>query len=140
MPLIVCPDCGKKISNLSTVCIHCGYPIQSEANSNADNSFRIGPTNDLLNLREKEHRRPLEENRIRNQFRNLIGKDAGNGFKWRKWTWADGQLTPFVVFFKSGESVSGCIKDNEDGTFTIRKGIFSKKYFTFCWEDIEWIH
>lgn len=71
----------KKISNLSTACIYCGYPIQSGSNPNIDNTFRFGPTNDLLNLREKERRRPLEENRIRNQFRDLIGKDAGKGFK-----------------------------------------------------------
>lgn len=27
MALIICPDCGKEISDKSTVCIHCGCPI-----------------------------------------------------------------------------------------------------------------
>ena len=27
MALIICPECGKEISDQSTQCIHCGYPI-----------------------------------------------------------------------------------------------------------------
>ena len=27
MALIKCPECGKEISDASTACIHCGYPI-----------------------------------------------------------------------------------------------------------------
>lgn len=27
MSLIKCPECGKEISNISTACIHCGYPL-----------------------------------------------------------------------------------------------------------------
>lgn len=27
MALIKCPECGKEISNKSTTCIHCGYPL-----------------------------------------------------------------------------------------------------------------
>lgn len=27
MALIVCPECGKEISDKSEVCIHCGYPL-----------------------------------------------------------------------------------------------------------------
>ena len=27
MALIVCPECGKEVSNKSEVCIHCGYPL-----------------------------------------------------------------------------------------------------------------
>lgn len=30
MALICCPECGKEISDKSTMCIHCGYPIASE--------------------------------------------------------------------------------------------------------------
>lgn len=29
MSLIICPECGKEISNKSNQCIHCGYPINS---------------------------------------------------------------------------------------------------------------
>lgn len=28
MALIKCPECGKEISNLSDVCIHCGFPVK----------------------------------------------------------------------------------------------------------------
>lgn len=27
MALIVCPECGKEVSDKSEVCIHCGYPL-----------------------------------------------------------------------------------------------------------------
>ncbi len=30
MALIKCPECGKEISDKSTVCIHCGYPLQEQ--------------------------------------------------------------------------------------------------------------
>lgn len=30
MALIICPECGEKISDKSTVCIHCGYPLQDD--------------------------------------------------------------------------------------------------------------
>lgn len=29
MALITCPECGKKISDKSPQCIHCGYPLQN---------------------------------------------------------------------------------------------------------------
>lgn len=29
MALIICPECGKEISDKSSNCIHCGFPIQS---------------------------------------------------------------------------------------------------------------
>ena len=32
MALINCPECGKKISDRSKVCIHCGYPLEDEIN------------------------------------------------------------------------------------------------------------
>lgn len=25
-----CPECGKEISDQSTVCIHCGFPLQNK--------------------------------------------------------------------------------------------------------------
>lgn len=27
MALIVCPECGKEVSDKSEFCIHCGYPL-----------------------------------------------------------------------------------------------------------------
>lgn len=29
MSLIKCPECNKEISNKSTYCIHCGFPLDS---------------------------------------------------------------------------------------------------------------
>ena len=31
MPLIICPDCSKQISDQAPTCIHCGCPIRSSA-------------------------------------------------------------------------------------------------------------
>ena len=36
MALIKCPECGKKISDKSTVCIHCGCPIENTVNENVE--------------------------------------------------------------------------------------------------------
>lgn len=33
MSLIVCPECGKEISDKSDVCIHCGYPLINMINT-----------------------------------------------------------------------------------------------------------
>ena len=31
MALITCPECGKEISDKAKCCIHCGYPLEEEA-------------------------------------------------------------------------------------------------------------
>ena len=49
--MITCRECGKQISDKAPVCIHCGYPIQTEqtvstskSNSSSNNSlFVISP-------------------------------------------------------------------------------------------------
>lgn len=33
MPMIDCPECGEKVSDQSTSCIHCGMPFQSKQNT-----------------------------------------------------------------------------------------------------------
>lgn len=33
MSLIKCPECGQSISDKSTVCIHCGFPLNNENNT-----------------------------------------------------------------------------------------------------------
>lgn len=30
MALIKCPECGEKISDKATACIHCGYPLKEK--------------------------------------------------------------------------------------------------------------
>lgn len=34
MALIICPECGKEISNKAKCCIHCGYPLDELQNEN----------------------------------------------------------------------------------------------------------
>lgn len=36
MALINCPECGKEVSDKADVCIHCGYPLQDETQSNKE--------------------------------------------------------------------------------------------------------
>lgn len=41
MALIICPECGEKISDKSHICIHCGFPISENVGNKAkvDNSI-----------------------------------------------------------------------------------------------------
>lgn len=48
MALIICPECGKQISNLAKQCIHCGCPIQKE-----NVCFIDGVEFDLSSIKEK---------------------------------------------------------------------------------------
>lgn len=48
MALIICPECGKQISNLAKQCIHCGCPIQKE-----NVCFVDGVEFDLSAIKEK---------------------------------------------------------------------------------------
>ncbi len=36
MSLIVCPECGKTVSNQASVCINCGYPVNTESRQNTN--------------------------------------------------------------------------------------------------------
>lgn len=49
MALIRCPECGKEISNKSPACIHCGYPIDSEANTTDEIEILLHDINNILN-------------------------------------------------------------------------------------------
>lgn len=52
MALIKCPECGKEISDKSSTCIHCGYPIGSEKvkSQRKSTSIRITPPKGKLVL------------------------------------------------------------------------------------------
>lgn len=39
MSLIICSECGKKISDKATICIHCGCPIKKDENLHASKRF-----------------------------------------------------------------------------------------------------
>ena len=36
MALIQCPECGGKVSDKATACIHCGYPLNENFNNYHD--------------------------------------------------------------------------------------------------------
>lgn len=66
MALIKCPECGKEISNMAKVCIHCGFPLQE------DNVCVIGDkTYDLSSYKT----RILQNNSIDNNELRLIADD-----------------------------------------------------------------
>ncbi len=45
MALIVCPECGKEVSDQVQACIHCGFPLKDSSNSNVEKSTEIPKTN-----------------------------------------------------------------------------------------------
>jgi ribosomal protein L37E len=50
MALIKCPECGKEISDQSKVCIHCGYPLDTNQVSEANGtSSDVEKNNNLQN-------------------------------------------------------------------------------------------
>lgn len=64
MALIKCPECGQEISDKSSVCIHCGYPIKespkdepiaSSGNIRTINGvkFDITPVIELMNSNQE---------------------------------------------------------------------------------------
>ena len=62
MALIKCPECGKEISDKSSNCIHCGYPLSNEENSS------LSPT-DFNDQQEKN-----QENQNKSTSAKLWGK------------------------------------------------------------------
>lgn len=37
MALVVCPECGKEISNMAKACPSCGYPVSSDSVEEKEN-------------------------------------------------------------------------------------------------------
>lgn len=52
MALIKCPECGKEISDKSSQCIHCGYPLQPQPTSDKVICTILGEDFDLTFLDE----------------------------------------------------------------------------------------
>jgi tetratricopeptide (TPR) repeat protein len=48
MALIKCPECGKEISDKSSICIHCGYPISEMKQNSETLQEELLPENELL--------------------------------------------------------------------------------------------
>lgn len=60
MALIKCPECGKEISNMAEVCIHCGFPVAKYSQSK-DNEAMKSST-------EKEKMLSTPQKRIENTY------------------------------------------------------------------------
>lgn len=69
MALIKCPECGKEISDQSTVCIHCGFPLQ-----NKNECIVNGKKQDLSFI--------LDQSLSREAKRDILCKISG-GASWR---------------------------------------------------------
>lgn len=59
MALIICPECGSKISDKSVACIHCGYPLAEESSTNSNKLYDVvliecgdNKTKVIANIRE----------------------------------------------------------------------------------------
>lgn len=52
MALLICPECGGKVSDKAKVCIHCGYPL--DCNTQNSNEF-IQPSNKLFGVKGKKY-------------------------------------------------------------------------------------
>lgn len=64
-----CPECGKEISDQSTVCIHCGFPLQ-----NKNECIVNGKKQDLSFI--------LDQSLSREAKRDILCKISG-GASWR---------------------------------------------------------
>ena len=56
MALIKCPECGKEISDKSSACIHCGYPL---ANIQQEKT-NVTQTQPVGNSVSSEHKTTIE--------------------------------------------------------------------------------
>ena len=86
MALIRCWECGKKVSELSKNCPNCGYPLESQLNTehkdepkNADDII----ANELpQNLSYAERKNRIITRTLYGVVLGLIGSCARNAFSW----------------------------------------------------------
>lgn len=107
MALIKCPECGKKISDKSKVCISCGFPIEDYINENSldivvDDTIKIKedfdgqaePNTENIETMEKP-----EDNQTELLSKDNKNQEASSGLS-KKWTFAFfGGLFAFVILF-----------------------------------------
>ncbi len=48
MALIMCPECGKEISDKAAACIHCGYPVSAMKTEAAEPAQNAGPAHEVF--------------------------------------------------------------------------------------------
>ena len=63
MALINCPECGKEISEISRVCINCGYPLEdNEKNAQDSNTIDVTPESIAVNSGNKLADKSVSQN------------------------------------------------------------------------------
>lgn len=78
MALIICPECGREISDQSSTCIHCGYPLPSKSGNTL---CRIdGKDFDFTEMLEIYHNQGRIQsvrrfNEIMAEIENTLGRD-----------------------------------------------------------------
>lgn len=112
MALIKCPECGKDISDMSNICVNCGFPLQ-----------------DYLNKKkQEEHEMEIEKERFRCKccgFQNKIGNDYCDECGMR--------ITEYNInirnslLLKEPDTV-----DNKDFDGIYRYTLFGKKQEVYC--------
>lgn len=67
MALIKCPECGAEISDKSTVCVHCGYPIKENSvntTENTEESVDVPCVQQQTTITQKATRKKIDKTRI----------------------------------------------------------------------------
>jgi len=69
MAIIMCPECGEKVSNKAATCVHCGYPLQK-----VQGKVIIKASNAFIGLAGKY-------NIYDNQMRKIVSIRAGESWE-----------------------------------------------------------
>lgn len=88
MALIVCPCCGKNVSDTAEKCIHCGFDFRLQAKESEQSEKR-----EYTNLTE------YERNRLKNEFDVSFSQFANINKNYEKTEKADKVLGVFTIFF-----------------------------------------
>lgn len=133
-----CYRCNRTIPRDARFCPYCGNSL--EENSNMIHY----PTDDSINVKYGRTREELDELhlergiyihalKLQNQFRNLATNKDRKGFWSKSWD-RDFKVELFNNKYKW---IKGKVKDNNDGTLTIKMGgLLFPSYHTFSWEEI----
>lgn len=134
--MMYCHNCGNEVQKTVNFCPNCGEKLKSDKmnkNSSDTVNLQTGRSDKEISEYHSERERIINERKLRNHLNNTSKGNDDNGYYIPK-----AFVKQYYVYFKTGYVQRGDIKDNEDGTFTIRYGIF-KKYETYSWDEVEQI-
>ena len=131
MALIICPECGKQISNKATACIYCGCPITSEGNNYQYSCLIDGEVVDLTYLEKAINELSLEDK-----------EDLYNHCKWSFETWIHPGIDKpnfnsndnIQIVLNAGK-ITNAINKFLGWNTQNKKAILSYKFLTLCIEN-----